>query len=240
MIVVCDSRLPIQYKKALEAEIPGLFWLPLQIDKDNSVYQSIRNHPDIYFLQLSSRECIYAPCVPEDVLEALKNQRIRLVPGTSNPYSEHPNTACYNAVCLDNFLIHNIAYTNETMINEVTNRGIEIIKVEQGYTRCSSVPVGKQAIITADLGIAEAVREKGIDVLTISPGNVILPGEKYGFLGGATGILPDGTIVFVGDVNTHPDVSAIINFLQKHKINYLDLVRLPLYDCGTLLFFHTP
>ena len=55
--------------------------------------------------------------------------------------------------------------------------------VKQGYAKCSTVLVNEQACITADVSIAAAVKQCGLDVLQIRPGFVELPGYPYGFPG---------------------------------------------------------
>ncbi len=76
-----------------------------------------------------------------------------------------------------------------------------MVHVEQGYARCSVIPVGGRAMVTADLGIASAAERKGIDTLRISPACVHLPGESSGFIGGVCGVMPDDLLILLGDMS---------------------------------------
>ncbi|MGB3242635.1 MAG: DUF6873 family GME fold protein, partial [Candidatus Omnitrophota bacterium] len=78
---------------------------------------------------------------------------------------------------------------------------------------------------------------EGLDALHVSKGPVLLPGEKYGFLGGTSGRMPDGTILILGDIDSHPDAPKIKAFMAKHNAGYIDLKGLPLYDAGGLFIF---
>jgi hypothetical protein len=167
----------------------------------------------------------------------LQKSKTTFIQGLKNPTDKYPFTAGYNAVILGEHLLHNLRYTDRSILDTAYKKSIKPIHVPQGYTRCSTIPLRNNALITADLGIAKAVAKHNIDVLPISPGYVILPGEKYGFLGGATGILSDGTILFMGDISLHPDSHKIKSFLKKHKIQWINLEGLPLFDCGTIIFF---
>jgi hypothetical protein len=95
--------------------------------------------------------------------------------------------------------------------------------------------VGDNAIITADPSIAKAVKEKGIDVLSVSPLGVRLDGYDYGFIGGASGT-DEENVYFCGNIDLHPDSERIKAFCRKHGKNAVSLSDEPLYDYGTLIF----
>ena len=114
---------------------------------------------------------------------------------------------------------------------------MELVHVNQGYARCSVIPVRDKALITCDPGIAKAAIGLGLDVKLIYSGNLLLLGQKYGFIGGSSGITPDGAVVFLGDISEHPDCEGMISFLTKYDVGYVHLKGLPLLDAGSLIFF---
>lgn len=233
MIVIYDKRLPQKYKEAINTQISSIVWQSFNIPSQNQVYESILHHPDIYFFQLDTNTCICAPCVTDE----MHNADIELVKGKENPYGKYPCTARYNAVCVGNILFHNLKYTDPVILKHANKKGLKTVNVSQGYTRCSIVPLNNRAIITQDKGIAKVVKKEGIDVLLVSNGFVCLPHEKHGFLGGATGKMPNGTILFLGDIDLHPDASNIKDFMKDYNVSYISLKNLTLYDAGTLIFF---
>jgi hypothetical protein len=89
--------------------------------------------------------------------------------------------------------------------------------------------------VTADRGLADALRRSGVAVLDIRPGHIALPGYDYGFIGGAGGRLPDGTYVFFGDLTSHPDGEAIRRFAEEQKISAVSLSDEPICDRGGIL-----
>lgn len=152
------------------------------------------------------------------------------------PHGNYPGTALLNAARVGRYIFCNPKYIDKVILDAAGQMGFELVKVNQGYARCSTIPVGKSALITCDAGIAKEARENGLDAELISPGNIALPGEKYGFIGGSSGIMPDGRIVFLGDISRHPDYPLISSFLDERGVGYIYLKGLPLFDAGTFIF----
>lgn len=238
-IAVYGKGLPNKYLSGLKSVFPEVVWLPLEITDvgDNCIYQSIKYHPDIYLCKLSNDICVHAPCLDVVLKEELQKIGIQMVAGKKNPCGQYPDTVLYNTVRIGDFLFANLKYIDVRVIEEADRMDLVPVHVEQGYVRCSVVPLGSKALITADKGIAASAREKEIAVLEIQPGGITLPGKPYGFLGGAGGVLPGDRLVFIGNINQHPDAKEIIAFLEKQGQKYLQLEDCSLYDCGTVMFF---
>ena len=240
MLIIHDKRLPPEYTKALENRIPSLSLFPFGGPEKHTVekvYESILCHPDIYFFQLDEKTLIYSPGLEETRLEPLKANGIKLIKGEGDPRGRYPYTARYNAARIGEYLFHNLDYTDPVIIRKAREKGLELVNVPQGYTRCSVLAVSDEAVITADRLIAGAASKKDMDVLLLDPGSVLLPGESRGFIGGAGGRTDDGTIILLGDLRSHPEVSKIEAFLIKNASAYVLLEGLPLYDAGGLIAF---
>jgi len=236
MIIIYDSRIPQAYVNALKDFAPFARLHPLTISSRGSVYDSILCHPDIYFFRLDEKALVHSPSVPFALIEQLKREGLELIKGENVPSGRYPGTAPYNVVRVGNMLFHNLKYTDPAILNEAAKRGIRCVSVEQGYARCSVVPVGEKAVITADVGIAKVMEKEGIDVLLVGPGHVELPGEKCGFLGGASGnVTGRNGVVFLGDIDCYPDALRIKNFCAKHGVSVFSPKGLELYDAGSLL-----
>ncbi|MFH1837271.1 MAG: DUF6873 family GME fold protein [Candidatus Omnitrophota bacterium] len=237
MLILHDKRIPVEYldrirKLPLDAQL-----MPFDsgMPHDARVYGSILHHPDIYFFRLDHSTIIHAPGLPENVLLPFREQGMDLIPGEKDPSGEYPDTAGYNAVRLGDMVIHNIKYSDPAIVRETKRKGLEFIHVSQGYARCSTVAAGENGMITSDEGMADTLDKKGVDVLRITSGSVILPGESYGFLGGSSGNIGDNAILFLGDVDLHPSGRQIKEFISKRELNCLMLKDLPLFDAGSLL-----
>ncbi|HIZ16705.1 MAG TPA: hypothetical protein H9675_03950 [Firmicutes bacterium] len=115
------------------------------------------------------------------------------------------------------------------------NNGIKIINVNQGYAKCSTAVVDENSIITADKSIAKAASLVGINVLLISPGNIMLKGYDTGFIGGCCGKIGKQKMIFTGDIYTHPDGFKIADFLLNKNVENISLSKGPLIDIGGIL-----
>ncbi len=148
------------------------------------------------------------------------------------PY--YPHDIAYNAACTGRYFIHNLKYTAPELIRAVRDTGMRMIDVKQGYSKCSTVIVDEQSVITYDRGIASACRDAGMDVLTVRPGHVLLPGYNTGFIGGASGRIGD-TILFYGDLSAHPDFEAIAAFIRSRGLEPKWFEEWPLTDIGSII-----
>ncbi|MBO4770702.1 MAG: hypothetical protein J5563_07985 [Clostridia bacterium] len=144
------------------------------------------------------------------------------------PHSPYPYDVCFDALRVGHHLIG-----SEKHISGYLKERFDVIHVNQGYARCSAARLSDDAFITADSGICRALRSLGKDVLEITPGHVLLDGYSCGFIGGAGGLLDDGTYLFFGDPLTHPDGEKMLGFAHGHNIKTASLQG-RLRDCGSL------
>lgn len=147
----------------------------------------------------------------------------------------YPADVKLNCVAFGGYFLCNVDTVSQNVLNSMMKKGKTVINVKQGYTKCSVIPVGDNAIITDDEAISRKCREYSIDVLKIQKGNVILDGFDYGFIGGTAGELCNGIIAFNGDVFSHPDGEKIAEFIKKHNKTHLSLAEGELVDIGSLI-----
>lgn len=161
---------------------------------------------------------------------------------------DYPDDTAYDAVSTGRYFIHNLEYTSPLLKDRAREAGLEFIHVKQGYTRCSCVVAGDQALITSDRGILrtldrynQMLEEEGleaecIDCLEIQEGHVELPGLNHGFLGGTSGIVGK-TLYFNGNLSAHPDADRIVDFVRKHGLEPVWYPEIPLMDIGSIIYF---
>jgi hypothetical protein len=156
--------------------------------------------------------------------------------GIGGEYREdYPHDVRFNAAIIGKRIFIGFRTEADEICAYAIENGFEIIRVRQGYTKCSTCIVSENAIITADATIEKAARDIGIDVLRISDGHVDLHGYSHGFIGGASGAFSD-TVYFTGDPRLHPDGDKILEFCQKHgkKVSFMEGKKL--FDIGSILF----
>jgi hypothetical protein len=235
---ICDCSLPGYYAETIKEWLgkDALIGIGAEYFKVTmQVYESLRYHPDIFMCKADEDTLVHSPCF--DVLAAVPDitPGVELITGRTSPGRKYPATCSYNVLKAGDFYFHNLRYTDPVLLSVFKERGIKGVHVEQGYTNCSSVVAGSEAIITEDRGIAERARELSFDVLFLQSRCVILRGQKYGFIGGACGRGAGGELYFLGDISLHPEAHLIKEFLDKHSCPYRCVRGQPLIDCGGLV-----
>lgn len=147
----------------------------------------------------------------------------------------YPADVKLNCVAFGEYFMCNVDTVSQNVLSFMMKKGKTVINVRQGYTKCSVIPVGDNAIITDDEAICRKCRDYSIDVLKIKKGNVVLDGFDYGFIGGTAGELCNGIIAFNGDMFSHPDGEKMAEFIKKHNKTHLSLAEGELVDVGSLI-----
>lgn len=180
-------------------------------------------HPDLLAFPLHREGEPPSLLLPEDYYKANADFWART--GIPIRLTDHPFDDRYPAdIGLDPLVMDGRLYGRlDAVAAELLAAYPQQTGVRQGYARCSVVPLTEQAAITADRPLADALRAHSIDVLLIRAGHILLDGYGYGFIGGASFPLPDGSIGFFGDLSTHPDHAAIEAFADRHGVRLRSL-----------------
>ncbi len=149
----------------------------------------------------------------------------------------YPYDVLFNAVLLGNRLICNKKTVSKHILEHAEKHRCEIINVNQGYTKCSTLIVSGNAIITSDLKIHNEASGHNIESLLISCGGIELPPYEYGFIGGTSGCDEDN-IYFYGDISKHQDYNTIKEFIQSHNKNIVTLNNDRLCDVGSIFIYN--
>ena len=180
----------------------------------------VDNHPDVLLCKLGAK--------PESPIYE----------GVSDKLSPaYPNDCRYNATCTGKFFIHKLDITDSELLSAAkTNCGdeLQLINVRQGYTKCSTVIVDEDSIITYDKGIAKPCEAVGMSVLLVEPGFVKLRDADTGFIGGASGRVDD-EIVFNGNLSAHPNFREITTFIEDRGLDCKWFDSYELEDIGSII-----
>lgn len=227
MIIISNKNIPGQALEKLK-DIGKV----LTFETSDITYPAISCHPDV-FLCMSDDKLIIAPNTPEIFKSELNQNNVQFVEGQSNVGSKYPKSAIYNAVITQDYLIHNIEITDSSIKESCVSK--KKIHVEQGYTRCNLLPLNNDNFITSDEGIYKTLTANNLNVLYINPQEILLPGFKNGFFGGACGV-HQNRIFTLGSLNKLADSKQIDTFLKENRSECIELYDGPLFDCGSLIF----
>ncbi len=149
--------------------------------------------------------------------------------------NKYPNDCLLNTVRVGNNLICNEKCISKDILESAYKDGLKIINVSQGYSKCSVCVLNESTIITDDISIYKSAQFFLNDILLIEKGSIRLEGTNYGFIGGCTGKIGKNKIAFTGRVESHNNYNDIIDFLNKYKIDVIELTDKRLYDIGSII-----
>lgn len=204
------------------------------IPRDERFDERIGSHPDLV-IAIIDGTIIIDKDAHRFIYQQLDALGVPYVIGNSRLSRSYPQDIANNAVITKDFLIHNLKYTDPLLLLHSKYSKKRLIHVKQGYTKCSTVVVNDNSIITGDQGIYEAVKES-MNALFVSPGHVLLEGYDNGFLGGASACFED-SVVFYGDISKHPDFTAIKAFIQAAQKELIYFEDIALTDIGSILVY---
>ena len=227
---LADCRITHDVEYALLNYADKIIKLPPNPALDSPV----ASHPDMLIWSFKRKIVTY-----EDYLGIAQNELLELcslgyelVTEEARPNAAYPHDVRLNCAVVGNHALANLKYTSE----RIKNSSLELLHTNQGYTKCATVVVNDNAIITSDPSVFNAAVHANIDALKISEGHVRLDGYDTGFIGGATGVT-DKEVLFTGALSSHPDAERIEDFCIRHGKRAVSLSTAPLYDYGTVFFF---
>lgn len=232
MLIIIDKKIPAEAKKNLRSNFSDSIFL--ELGTEGLVYPAISGHPDIFFHKMDDM-LICAPNLPPEIKEFVRKAGVKLTEGTNPAGPAENHTACirYNAAAGEHHLVHRLEYTDPVILEY--GHYLRKVAVRQGYTRCNLLFLKDDKYITSDQGIHKALAEHGLQGILVSPEGIILPGFRYGFIGGCAGIC--GNKVFIsGSLNQFAYGEAVRTFLVFCGYEIIELYDGPLFDGGGIIF----
>lgn len=207
----------------------------IKIPRDNNLYKAIDGHTDIQLNILDTNTIIINKNINLTFKELLKTKNINFIESYTTLSEKYPNNIPLNAYITDNYLIHNLKFTDKKILDYCKNK--KIINVKQGYTKCSILPLREKAIITNDNGIYNTLKSEYFDILLLPYGDIELSGLNYGFIGGVGGMISNDCMAFFGSLDNYAYGDEVKKFLYKYDIKPIYLNNTKLIDRGSLLVF---
>ncbi|MCD4697756.1 MAG: hypothetical protein K8S16_16145 [Bacteroidales bacterium] len=227
MLIFVDKRIPKEAQNHLKE-----YGDVVAFETERIVYDAISGHPDIFMCHVNNK-IIVAPNLPAKYKEILNKNKIAFLEGEEPLGKNYPETAKYNIVSTEKFLMHNFHYTDSKITD---NEGdLDLIHLNQGYSRCNLLPLRNDHFITSDEGIYRILQNSKLKALFVKPDDILLPGFKHGFFGGTFGVYKDKVFI-IGSLDKFSEGSRVREFIEKLNYNIIELYDGPLFDGGSLFF----
>lgn len=206
----------------------------IQIPNNKNLYSEISSHVDIHICKVDNK------IILENSLYNYLNDN-NYIRGNSSVYEKYPEDIKYNVCIVGNKAIHNFKYTDKKIIEILTNKGYELINVNQGYTKCSIAVIDDNSIIISDKGLYNSLKNTNLDILfldydldikLLSENNY---SDKKGFIGGAISIIDD--FIFIsGDLKKIDKYSEIRSFIENKNLKIVDFEGIDIIDYGGVIY----
>lgn len=227
-----DARAPQAMMDTLVKH--GITVIPTQQHPD--VYPAVAYHPDIMFHHIGENTIVYAPNTSKQMVNILIDMGFDMIEGKTILNKKYPLTIAYNIARVGKYAFHNTKYTDPVIIELLGKRGVELVHVNQGYSKCLTCIVNDNSIITSDRDIFNKSTERQLDALLIEPDKSIrLEPFDMGFFGGATGLIGNNKLAIAGNILFHKNSKEISNFLSLKAVDVVMLNDEQLLDLGTIL-----
>ena len=211
------------------------------VNQNRNLAPEISSHADCMMVQMNKNSFIIESGNSDHFVNYLTkikgelNSDFNVIQSREKIQSPYPGDVCLNVKVMGNSVIGNKKYISSDILEFCNNHNMRIIHTNQGYSACSTIILNDNALITDDESIFTSSGINGIDCILISKGSVKLKGHNYGFIGGTCGMINKNLIAFTGKLSTHTDSDIIINFLDKHNIDFVELTDGPLIDIGGII-----
>ncbi len=224
MEIIIDSRM-----RKIEKEYLSQFGKLIEILPQDSVYDEISAHPDIFFCKINDK-IIKEPSLQINVG----------IDGKENVLGVYPEDVKYNVCQIGKYVVHNFDYTDKKILEIIEKEKLIKINVKQGYSNCSICTINNNACLTSDIGIFNSMISHDIDCLFISNTHIKLLDKNglktkiNGFIGGACCVINNNFILF-GDSNLLENKNELVEFINKYNLKFVDFKNLEIHDYGGVI-----
>ena len=226
--VVVDYRITDEEKKVIH----NLGYDMLICPQSYELYDAVCGHPDMLMHIVDSNNIIVHRNMPELFILTLKKLGYNVYLSKKALTQTYPHDIILNALNIGDFFVHNLNNTDENLLHHINHK--KLLNVKQGYTKCSTAVLNENAVMTSDKGIADVLSKNNTDVLLLPPGDILLPGLNYGFIGGTCGMLSERLMAFYGQLSEYKYGEEVLRFLKKYNIEPVYLRKGKLIDRGSL------
>lgn len=199
------------------------------------VDESISYHPDLVMHPVNHNTMVVAPNVFDYYEDKLGNMGINLIKGETYLNCKYPDNVAYNVGRLSGVAIHNFKHTDPVLKYYLKKENLDFVNINQGYTKCSLAIIGDNIGMTSDYPMYKFLSELNYNILYIEPGQIVLKGQKYGFIGGTIGSICKSKSIISGNINGHSNKEEIIKFFNENNIELIFLSQKKILDIGTII-----
>ena len=236
----CKSQLIIdeRMRQIEKNRLKLLGYELIEIKKNENIYTEISSHVDIFTCKIGEKLIVEPTNYNYIKTQVIDSENV--IQGNEKIETKYPLDIKYNVCIIGNKAIHNFAYTDLKIKEQLEIQKYKIINTTQGYTNCSIAVIDDNSAIVTDKGLYKILQKHNIDVLYLEyePDIKLLKSDKYsdkkGFIGGAISRIDDQIIVF-GDLYQIDSNDKIKKFIENKGLKVIEFKGLDVIDYGGIV-----
>ncbi|MEE0867100.1 MAG: hypothetical protein UIL37_02215 [Clostridia bacterium] len=200
-----------------------------------SLPYSMRRHADLGICIISEKTAVCPPDTCAYYNNVLSRYGYRIIEGKKSIGSNYPKDCAYNVGIVGKRCFMKKSACDSILLEELIKAGMEIVNVNQGYSKCSLCALDENTIITADESIKKAAEGLGMKVFFTSNKGIVLEGFQNGFIGGCLGKLDAKTLLSHGNLSMLEEGNTLLKNLNKNGFEVKSIKEGDVIDIGSVI-----
>ena len=202
----------------------------LKVSASSALPVQVRGHADMQVLPLGGK-LVAVDGNQTDLIKKLRDESFDVI-AVGEVGDKYPSDCRLNVLPVGKRLVCNRrAVAKEILALEK----FEPVHVNQGYTRCSSILINDDTVLTDDVSIGKTVLNFAKYSIIMKQNEIVLEGYDHGFIGGSCGKLAEDLIVFAGRIPDTTFGNSLRKELSALRIRILEIGERPLRDIGGII-----
>lgn len=202
--------------------------------KLKTLQKPVDDHPDMVIHPISKNKLIVEKTL-YDYYKKILGEEICLIKSEDKLKEKYPDDILLNVSRVDDMFFHKKDFIDKKLRQELIDLGLKEIFVNQGYSRCSTMVIGENIVITQDYKLHKTYIKNNIKSYLIPFGGISLPGYDTGFIGGSCGMINSKELIFYGDIDRYIHGDILKRILKENDISYNCPKDIDFIDRGSII-----
>lgn len=202
--------------------------------KHDKLPSQVDDHPDMMIHPIDYNTLIIEKSV-FNYYKSLKDYGKNIIKSYRILDFKYPKDIYLNVSRVGDYYFHKENYIDENLKKQLDKINAKEILVKQGYSRCSTMVIGENTVITQDLKLHKKYISLGLKSYLLPPGGITLPGYDTGFIGGTCGMINRRELIFYGDIDNYIHGDILKKILKENNIGYNCPKNIEFFDRGSII-----
>lgn len=228
--VIVSYKISEDFERLLsDLKIDIIKTLPIE-----EIDEPVKDHPDMAVHPIDYNKFVVYNKHRNYYGQKLKEYGVTIIPSSNELNKFYPNDIALNVSRTNDYYFYkenSIDLSIENYLKKISKS----VLVKQGYSKCSSLIIDKDTVITSDKGLYKTYLNNGIKCYLIPFGDILLPGYDTGFIGGCGGMISEDEILFYGNLERYKYSNQLVEILKSENIKYYYPRDCEFVDLGSII-----